>query len=384
MHPTEERCCINHVYKEIDRMDILSGNELKSLMQRQLGICVSIYMPAVKNGTGIQQNQIRYKNLLRNAEDRLLSSELRPSEIKDILAPAQEMSGNQPFWHSQSDGLAMFLSPDSFRYYRLPQNFKELVVITDRFHIKPLIPLIASDTEFYILAISQKDVRLLRCSLQHAEEMEHKDIPENLDEALNLDDFEKRLQRHTGSEDMKANLLQYFQHVDRGLHELLKDKKVPLIFAGVDYLLPIYREANTYPCLTDRGISGNPKGLSADRLLDMARPIVESFLETKRADALSQYRQNAGTGRTSSDVREIVPAAYHGRVGILFVSVGVQQWGTFDSTTSEINLDKDAGVGNEDLLDLAAIQTILNGGTVYAMSREEIPTDSALATIFRY
>ncbi|MBW2599302.1 MAG: hypothetical protein JRC60_04275 [Deltaproteobacteria bacterium] len=365
-------------------MDILSGNELKSLMQKQLGICVSIYMPTIRKGSEVQQNQIRYKNLLRDAEDRLLSSELRPSEIKDILAPAQEMSGNIPFWQNQSDGLALFLSPDLFRYYRLPQSFEELVVTTDRFHIKPLIPVLASDTEFYILAISQKNVRLLRCSLQHVEEMDLKDLPENLDDALNLDDFEKRLQRHTGSEDMKANLLQYFQQVDRGLRELLRDKKMPLIFAGVDYLLPIYREANTYLHLTDRGISGNPEGLSADRLRDMAQPIVESFLEAKRADALSHYRQNAGTGLTSSNVREVVQAAYHGRVGILFVSFGVQQWGTFDSATSKVNLDKNAKTGNEDLMDLAAIQTILNGGTVYAMSHEEIPADSALAAIFRY
>lgn len=57
-------------------MDILSGNEPKSLMQKQLGICVSIYMPSIRKGTEIQQNQIRYKNLLRDAEDRLLSSEL--------------------------------------------------------------------------------------------------------------------------------------------------------------------------------------------------------------------------------------------------------------------------------------------------------------------
>ncbi|MCK4534566.1 MAG: hypothetical protein KAT81_03480, partial [Syntrophobacterales bacterium] len=113
-------------------------------------------------------------------------------------------------------------------------------------------------------------------------------------------------------------------------------------------------------------------------------PVVETLLKAKRADALSQYRQNAGTGLTSSDIGEIVQAAYHGRVGTLFVSVGIQQWGTFDSATSKVHLDKSAGSGNEDLLDLAAIQTILNGGTVYATGHEEIPTDSALAAIFRY
>ncbi len=366
-------------------MDILSGNELKSLMREQLGICVSIYMPSIRKGAEIQQNQIRYKNLLRDAEGRLLSiGELRPSEIKEMLAPAQELSANIPFWHNQSDGLALFLSEGSFIYYRLPQSFAELVVITDRFHIKPLIPLLAPDTEFSILAISQKNVRFLKCSLQQVKETDIRGIPENIDEALNLDDFEKRLQRHTGTEDMKAKILQYFQLVDKGLRELLRDKKSPLIFAGVDYLFPIYREANTYPHLTDKWISGNPEGLSAERLSDMAWPIAGDILKTKRADALGQYKQNAGTGLTSSNVGEVVREASHGRIGILFVTVGVQQWGTFDPTTDTVKLETDAGTGNEDLLDLAAIQTILNGGVVYSIRQEEMPDDAPLAAIFRY
>ncbi len=366
-------------------MDILSGNGLKSLMHEQLGICASIYMPTIRKGTEIQQNQIRYKNLLREAEARLLSiGELRPSEIKEMLAPAQELAGNIPFWQGQSDGLALFLAQESFTYYRLPQTFEELVVITDRFHIKPLIPILAPDTEFSILAISQKTVRFLKCSLQQAKEKDIKDIPENIDEALNLDDFEKRLQRHTGAEDMKVKILQYFQLIDKGLRDLLKDKKFPLIFAGVDYLFPIYKEANTYPHLTDKWISGNPEGLSADRLRDMAWPIAETLLKTKRADALAQYKQNAGTGLTSSNVEEVVREAFHGRVSVLFVPVGVQQWGTFDPDTDTVKLSKDSGFGNEDLLDLAAIQTILNGGVVYPVKQKEMPEDSLLAAIFRY
>jgi len=365
-------------------MDILSGNELETLMPRQVGICVSIYMPTIRKGSETQQNQIRYKNLLRDAESQLSLSELRPSEIKDMLAPAQELSGNTPFWRNQSDGLALFLSPDLFKYYRVPHSFKELIVVTDRFHIKPLIPAVALNTEFYILAISQKNVRLLHCSLQHAEEVNLQGIPENLAEALNLDDFEKRIQRHTGAEDMKLNILQYFQQVDKGLREVLRDKKAPLIFAGVEYLFPIYREANTYPHLAGRGISGNPEELNADVLLESARPVMETLLEAKRDDALSQYRQNAGTGFTSGNLKEIVRSAFHGRVGILFVPVGVQQWGRFNSVTDEVVLDKDADASNEDMLDFAAIQTMANGGTVYAMNREEMPDDSSLAAIFRY
>lgn len=366
-------------------MDILSGNGLKSLMRQQLGICVSIYMPTIKKGPEVQQNQIRYKNLLRNAEDRLLASgELRPSEIKEMLTPAQELAGNLPFWSAQNDGLALFLSEEAFTYYRLPQSFEELVVVTDRFHVKPLIPILVSDTEFSILAISQNTVRFLRCSLQRVVETGIKDLPANLDEALNLDDFEKRLQRHTGTKDMKVKILQYFQLVDKGLRELLRDRKAPLIFAGVDYLFPIYKEVNTYPHLSDEWISGNPEGLSAERLSEMAWPIVEELFKAKKAEGLAQYQQNAGTGLTSTTIEEIVPGAFHGRVGTLFVPVGVQRWGTFDPDTDTVTLTKKAGAGNEDLLDLAAIQTILNGGTVYPIKSGELPEDTSLAAIFRY
>ncbi len=366
-------------------MDILSGNELKSLMHQQLGICVSLYMPTIRKGPEIQQNQIRYKNLLRSAEERLLASgDLRPSEIKEMLAPAQELAGDVPFWSSQSDGLALFLSSEWFTFYRLSQPFEELVVVTDRFHVKPLIPVLISDTEFSILAISQNDVRFVRCSLQRVVETGIENLPANLDEALNLDDFEKRLQRHTGTEDVKAKILQYFQLVDKGLRELLRDHKSPLIFAGVDYLFPIYKEANTYAHLLDTSISGNPEGLSAERLGELAWPIMERVFTTKKAEAVAQYQQNAGTGLTSENIEEIVRGAFHGRIGTLFVPVGIQRWGTFDPTTDTVRLTSKAKTGNEDLLDLAAMQTILNGGTVYPTKPGEMPNNAPLAAIFRY
>jgi hypothetical protein len=365
-------------------MDILTSDTLKPLMHRQMGICVSVYMPTHRKGTEIQQNQILYKNLLRKIEERLISSDLRPSEAKDLTTPAQELLGDVPFWRNQKNGLALFISQELFRYYRLPRKFEELIVITDRFHLKPLIPMISSNIEFYILAISQNKVRFFECSRYQSKEVTLSGIPENISEALNLDDFEKHSQLHTGSEDTKANILQYFKRVDRGLREYLKDKKASLVFAGVDYLYPIYRETNTYPYLAERSVSGNPEGLSADDLHALAWPIVEPIFEKKKSDMVAQYSQNAGTGLTSDNIEEIVRSSYHGRVGILFVPVGVQQWGSFNPDTGEVHVSKRAKIGYEDLLDFAAIETLLNGGTVYAVEPKEVPHGSTAAAIFRY
>jgi hypothetical protein len=68
----------------------------------------------------------------------------------------------------------------------------------------------------------------------------------------------------------------------------------------------------------------------------------------------------------------------------LFVPVGVQQWGTFNPDTDEVHLSKRAKMGHKDLLDFAAIETLLNGGTVYAVEPKEVPHGSTVAAIFRY
>lgn len=365
-------------------MDMLSWNEIRSLMQKHMGICVSIYMPTLGKGVETQQNQIRYKNLIREADQHLISNDLSSSEVKALMSPAQELLGDQAFWRSQGHGLALFLSDESARYYRLPQTCDELVVVADRFHLKPLIPMLSSNVEFYVLAVSQKKVRLFKSTQYSTVKIDIEGIPENLTEALNLDDFEKHLQLHTGTEDLKANILRYLQQVDRGLHEFLRDKRAPLVFAGVDYIFPIYKEANTYPHLMAKAVSGNPEPLGPDKLRDLAWAIVGPFFDQEKTGSVAQYRQNVGTGLASSDVREIVLAAHHKRVSVLFVPVGVQRWGIFDPDTEEVNLNRNAGPGHQDLLDYAAIQTILNGGTVYAVNPDEMPDNAPIAAVFRY
>jgi len=365
-------------------MNLLSGRELKRLMEKKEGLCVSIYMPTHRIGAETQQNQIRFKNLLRKTGEELIQSELRPQEVKEFLKPVQELLADVPFWQNQSDGLAVFISPFSFNFFQFPVQFEELVIVAERFHIKPLIPVVGGDIEFYVIAISQKNVRLLKCSRYMANEVNIEGIPNNLVEALNLDDFEKRLQLHTGAEDTKAKILQYFQQVDKGLHEYFRNKKAPLIFAGVDYLFPIYREANTYLHLVEKLIPGNPEGLSIEDLHNQAWSIAKSFFEKEKSDAVEQYRQCFGTGLASTAIKEIAQSSYNGRVGILFVPAGLQQWGTFNHETNEVILEDKATLGNEDLLDFAAIHTLSNGGTVYAVDSKELPDNASIAAVFRY
>ncbi len=151
-----------------------------------------------------------------------------------------------------------------------------------------------------------------------------------------------------------------------------------------DYLRPIYREANRHPSLLENGISGNPEGLGAGELHARAWPLVQPRFLKDREAATARYRQLQGTGRASNDVRGVVPAAHDGRIDVLFVAVGVQIWGTFLADSRRIDVGEEAPGRTGDLLNLAAVHTVLNRGTVYAVPSAEMPGEAPVAAILRY
>ncbi len=385
-------------------MSILSDAELKTLAQEHEGPCISIFMPTHRGGAETQQSRIRLKNLLTRAEERLIAGGLRRPEAGELLDPVQELLENEVFWQHQSDGLAVFVSQDAFRHYQMPFDLEELLIVGQKFHLKPLLPLLSGDGSFYVLALSQNKVRLLQGTRDSVDEVGLEGIPASLAEALKYDDIEKQLQFRTqahtpggkggrsaifhghGAESdyAKTNILRYFQLVDDGLAKLLRDERSPLMLAGVDYLHPIYREANNYPHLLDEGIEGNPEDLSAKQLHRRAWAIVHPIFQAAQREALAKYEELEGTGLTSKDVEEIVAAAHHGRVEMLFVALRRQQFGFFDPDTDSVREGEQKEPGSEDLLGFAAIQTFLNGGAVYAVEPEGVPGGALLAAVFRY
>ncbi|GAX39634.1 hypothetical protein NIES4075_05900 [Tolypothrix sp. NIES-4075] len=389
-------------------MALLSIDELKSLVENSQQPCVSLYMPMQKAGPEVRQNPIRFKNLIREAEARLDTMESRHTEAVDFLQPAKELDTAE-FWENQDHGLVIFVSPNVFRYYQLPMEFQELVVVSDQFHLKPLLHLVNNDGRFYVLALSQKDVKFFEGTRYSIKEVEVKNMPKSLDEALQYDEtasygqfriatskggtsnsFSQPGSFHgQGSPDRdehQKDILQFFHAIDAPLHEKLRNQKAPLVLAGVEYLHPIYREANTYPHLVEEGITRRPEIFQAEELHEDAWQIVEPMFSQAQKDAMELYQQLAGegTGKASSDIKEIISAAYYQRVDSLFVPVGQQIWGKFDPENMSVDLHPEPEPDDEDMLDFAAIHTLLNSGTVYTVEPEKVPNGAHAAAIFRY
>jgi hypothetical protein len=389
---------------EAARMDTLSREELRVLIEQPLGSCVSLFLP-IQRAEPARRNPIRLERLLSQAEARLIERDLSPAAAQALLAPARQLLEDMEFWQHQSDGLAIFAAPQIFRIYRLPLAFEELLVVDERLHVTPLLPLFSGDGQFYILTLGQKRVRLLQGTHYTTRPIALPDVPTSLKDALKYDEFAKQPQLHAGipgrggargaifhgqgardDRVAKEEVLRYFQQVDHGVRTALHAEHAPLLLAGVTYLLPIYHAANSYPHLIEEGISANPDDLRPEELHARAWAIVAPRFALAREAAAERYRQLLGAHPplASSYVRAIVPAAYAGRVETLFVANGQRQWGSFDPDSGVLTLHDAAEPHDSELFDLAVIQAILHGGTIYAVAPEQMPEPAPLAAIFRY
>ena len=380
-------------------MDFFGKEDLNQLLGNKGWPCVSMYLPTQRKGFG-QENRIRYKHNLQEAE-RLLK-ELNHERGETGLAYPGALLEDDFFWQNQSNGLAVFFSKVLFRTYRLPLEFEELVVVADRFHLKPILPLLTNDTRFYILALSQNQVRFFQGSRLRIEEMNLESLPGSLSEALRFEEEEKQLQFHTGTprargdraamfhgqgvpaDRDKDRILRYFRLIDAGIRDVLRNDTSLLMLAGVEFLFPIYREVNSYPYLMEQGIKGNPERIKAEDLHKRAWLMVEERLRENLDRVLGRYHDLMGTGKTSMEIEQIVQAASNGRIDSLIFVIGEQQWGTYNEESNEARPHREKEPGDQDLLDLAASLTILNGGSVYPVERNEIGADAPAMALFRY
>jgi hypothetical protein len=275
-----------------------------------------------------------------------------------------------------------------------------MAVVASHFHLKPLLPLLTGNGRFYVLAISQNQVRLLQGTAFGVDRVDINRVPTNLTQAMQFHDRDEPLMFHTrpaggtgswgqifhgqgvGIDDFKDDLLRYFQQIDRGLHDLLRTEHVPLILASVDYLWPLYRQANTYPHLLEQGIPGSPDRLSDKELHEQGWAMVQPQFQQAQRDSAALYQQLAGTGRTTNDLAEAVSAACQGRLEILFVALGKEQWGTYNPSGGSATIHDKPELGDEDLLNVAAIHAFLRGGVVFAVPAADMPGGGVLAGIY--
>lgn len=381
---------------------ILSRDVFTELAGYKADCCISVYMPTAKAGVEVneQSDAVRVKNSLQQIESRLQVKGFNQGQIKGLLEPGYKLVQDETFWTQQSHGLALFIADGFFKYIKTPMPVAEDLVIESSFYVTPLVPILTSTEEFYVVVISKKQVKLFRGDAFGMEFINVPGLPQGVADAQTPDKDQETTFRmaeggqgaagyhgHGGGNNIDDKLLvaTYLESADDVLwKEVLHDKTAPLLIAGVEYMIPIYKSVADYKYIWNEVLTGSYEHMDTPSLYAQAREKMQALFEQKQQKALTLYGNQSATALTASIVDDVVPAAYYSRIAHLFVQRGAHIWGTFDEMANELQVHETEQEGSEDLIDNAVVKTLQTGGEVYLLEKDQMPADAPLAAILRY
>lgn len=377
---------------------MITRNTIIELIGKADHPSISLYLPTHKKGDEVQQDPIRFKNLLKKAEKYLSEFSYSTQEIDKLLKQPRELLDKPLFWQHGDKGLAVFVSKQMMEYYQLPYEVPEQVLVDDHFLVTPLLPMTTLDGTFCLLALSQKKVRLLQATRESVEEIALEEAPTSMEEFQQYDIYNKSLSPVPGQggsgvmmfngwgDDSLDNkeVENYLKTIENEVTSILRKRNDPLLLAGVDEAVAMYRKVNHYNRLMDQAITKNPDPQKNEELRDAGWKVVKDHFLKDMYEDRKRFSDLKGSDKQSDNLSQVIEGAYYGKVDSLFIPVGEFSWGRFDDELDMVHHSAKRSNGEHDLLNLAAIKTLTQGGSVYAMPREEMPDGSAVAAIFRY
>jgi hypothetical protein len=352
-----------------------------------------------------KQNELHWKECLRRVD----------AKASQFGSAGRELLGSVSSWESVSleskeeptanghRSVAVFRSPTIFRVSLLDAEVASRAVLGPHFYILPLLAEFGRGGMFYLLALSRKNVRLLRCTRHSAEEVPFTPgTMTNFDEWMNQakpdhlavnNSITGGAQGQRGpnalapkgvDQDAKDEyLLHFFKQLDRGVSDTLKGQERPLVLCATEHELPLYRSVNSYPYLVSEEVRGAPNSMKSGEMHARAIEAIDAAYLARIEEVLADWNHRAG-GTASNRLKDIVAAAHDGRVLTLLVSDSAQQIGTFDEATQTVKGRETGTTSDEDLLNDAASQTLLHAGEVLVVPHNKMPNGTPLAAIFRY
>lgn len=386
---------------------MFTRDDLRTLIDETARPAVSIFLPTHIRGREVRQDPIRLRNLLGEAEEKLVGRGMRAEDARDLLVPARDRVDDELFWRHQDKGLALFVAPGVYHCHKVAVQPPEQVVVGPVFQVKPLLGLVATDGRFYLLAISANRVRLFEGSRFGFAERTDIGFPEGV--AAIAEETEYENMRHASpvartragtpggiaktqnfgedpEELRKTEQIEYLRRVAAALEEKLDGDPTPIIIAADAQNRGHFLKLAKLKSIVPDALEINPDAFEPDALQRMALERAEPLLLEARRRALDQFNVLLGNNdpRASLKVEEIVKAARYGRVEMLFAAEGENLWGRFDEKTDEVTAQGQPDGDNMELLDYAAAQTLLQGGRVDLLPKAEMPRNALLAAILRY
>ena len=325
-----------------------------------------------------------------------------------IAEQLDDLIDDNEFSRFQAHSLVIFATPENVpRTFRVPNAFEPLVIVSDRFHVKPLLRSVSLPQSCYVLALVQKSVRVIEVSPDlPSAAVQVEGMPEDAGRAVRgvgeIGDWPKsprpRLRARAGVrgaggywpsgriqavEGQKVLLRQFARNIDKALRPLLTGSGIPLVLAAAEPLASVYRSVNTYTGLAEATIEGTRKPLPMPSSGSGRGRFWMDFTakSLQPGEPFSRFaRTRAGLPRTS--LRRPGPRLWAPWSSML-VDIDEVVPGRIDEDGAIVFAEQ-ANASNYELVDEIATRVISTGGRVIGVRKTDIPGLVAPAVVMRY
>lgn len=365
--------------------DLPTHDQLEELLETRQPWSVSIYMATEPASRG-EAERIELRNLADEAARQLRETGAAGRDVAAIEESIGDVLDDGQVWRYQARSLALFATPATIRTFRLPNRLVDIVEVSDRFHVKPLLRAVTFPHTAFVLALAQGSVRLLEVAPDvDPFELAVDGLPADVASAAGKSSIADRSpsRRLQGSEGQKVRMRQYARQIDQALRPLLSGLELPLILAATEPLDSIYRSVSTYPHLATTTIPGNPETTSDAELIASARAVLDELYAAELARLRELYALRFSQHRASAGVADVARAATYGLVETVLVDIDESMPGSIDEDGA-VTFDAVEDAVNYGILDEIARRVWLTGGRVLAVRQPDIPGAGSVAAILRY
>jgi Bacterial archaeo-eukaryotic release factor family 3 len=378
----------------ITAQDVVTFEDV-ALLARAGGPCITAIL-AIPNPL---ETAARFKSAIRAMEERLKRLDFEEAEMERFIRPVRDLAARGTSAGVWATSIVLYCSPGIFRCFLPQEPARESISLENRFQLRPLLSALAKEQRFNVLGLSQRNIRLLRCTPHHAEEVDLKGHvpqdfrlwmgtwkPDHLSNNLAFGGPSMGSAKgvlFTTSRDREREdryLAHFFAEVDRGIKSVLGGGAGPLVLAGVEEDVAIYRRVSAYPRLLEKAVLGATDSMVDHVLHQRAREVAAQHASEALGKSLTRFERYRDSPRVSSDARRIIPAAIEGRVSDLLFSSDAELRGRCLENPRRVQMSDNG----EDLLNTAALQTIHHGGCAFALHQGEMPAPAEVLGVFRY
>jgi hypothetical protein len=368
-------------------IDLPTRAEIEKLIGVRGSPAVSLYLRTTPLTQDTDVDRLELKNLLKVAVAEMEAADIPKRSIWPIQERIEALVEDDDFWVEQANSLAIFVTPDGIRTFRLANKLSNIVEVSDRFHLKPLIRAVTFPHHAYVLAISAGAVRLIEVSADlPPHEVKVPGLPRDASQALGRRSHRARSGNMQSGEITSENALltRYARAVEQALRPVLAGHERPLIVAGAEPMASIFRSVAAYPHVADQVIPGSADDTPDHELAARARELLDAIYAAQIAQLGALYAERASQGRATADIAQAARAATFGAVDTLLVDMDAVVPGTVDDEDGKVTFADQADALNYGVVDEIARRALQSGARVVAARRADLPGGGDLAAILRY